>query len=73
MIESKVVVHITDAAQEQAYLDRSDPGAVDAVELGGVRTLLFVPMLKGGRTCWRVRGVSPRSPPLYRQTDSSRR
>jgi GAF domain-containing protein len=48
MVESKVVVHITDAAQEQAYLDRSDPGAVDAVELGGVRTLLFVPMLKEG-------------------------
>jgi adenylate cyclase len=48
MIESNAVVHITDAAQEQAYLDRSDPGAVDAVELGGVRTLLFVPMLKEG-------------------------
>ena len=28
------------------YIDRSDPGAVAAVELGGVRTILAVPMLK---------------------------
>jgi adenylate cyclase len=28
------------------YIDRSDPGAVAAVELGGVRTILAIPMLK---------------------------
>src|SRR5262249_25239051 len=34
-------------AVEQTYIE-GDPGAVTAVELGGVRTSLVVPMLKGG-------------------------
>jgi GAF domain-containing protein len=38
-------VHVDDFRAEQAYLDR-DPRAVAAVELGGIRTLLAVPMLK---------------------------
>ncbi len=45
MLGSKAVVHVTDLASEQAYADRI-PGTVAAVELGGVRTLLAVPMLK---------------------------
>ena len=36
--------HIADLAAEQAYTER-DPSAVAAVELGGIRTLLHVPML----------------------------
>ena len=40
------MVHVTDAAAEPSYVDRSDPGAVAVVELGGVRTALAVPMRK---------------------------
>jgi GAF domain-containing protein len=38
-------VHVTDLRMEQAYLERQ-PLAVAVVELGGVRTLVAVPMLK---------------------------
>src|SRR6266568_68916 len=38
-------VHVADLRAEQPYLDR-DPFVVTAVELGGIRTLLQVPMLK---------------------------
>ena len=39
------LVHVTDLAAEQAYAER-DPQTVAAVELGGIRTLLVVPMIK---------------------------
>jgi GAF domain-containing protein len=42
---TKQFVHVPDYAEEPAYKQR-DPGAVRLVELGGVRTLLVVPMLK---------------------------
>ena len=42
---SKQVVHILDYAEGAAYKQR-DPGAVEMVELAGVRTVLAVPMLK---------------------------
>ena len=45
ILETKTAIHI-DAATHQGYVDRSDAGAVTAVELGGVRTVLAVPMLK---------------------------
>jgi signal transduction histidine kinase len=45
LIRTKQVVHVTDLMAEQVYVERA-PGAVAAVELGGVRTLLVVPMLK---------------------------
>jgi GAF domain-containing protein len=45
MLETKTTIHI-DAATHQGYVDRSAPGAVTAVELGGVRTVLAVLMLK---------------------------
>ena len=44
MVATKAVTHIADLAAEQAYTER-DPSAVAAVELGGIRTLLTVPML----------------------------
>jgi GAF domain-containing protein len=47
MEKTKSVVHVADLAAEQSYIE-SDPGSVTAVELGGVRTVLVVPMLKGG-------------------------
>ena len=45
MVATKAVIHVADLAAEQAYIkDRVSP-AVAAVELGGVRTILAVPML----------------------------
>ncbi len=46
MVASKSVVHIADAAAERAYIEDREPGVVTAVELGGIRTLVAVPMLK---------------------------
>jgi class 3 adenylate cyclase len=46
MLASKGVVQIADLAAEPAYLDQRIPTTVAAVELGGVRTALLVPMLK---------------------------
>ena len=45
MMTTGTAIHV-DAATHQGYVDRSDPGAITAVELGGVRTVLAVPMLK---------------------------
>jgi two-component system, NtrC family, sensor kinase len=45
MIRTKTVVHVTDLAAESAYIEQREPGIVAAVEIGGVRTLLAVPML----------------------------
>ena len=45
MIANKTVVHAADMRAEKAYADR-DPYIVAGVELGGVRTVLMVPMLK---------------------------
>jgi signal transduction histidine kinase len=43
--ETRQPVHVTNFATERAYIERN-PAAVAAVELGGARTLLVVPMLK---------------------------
>jgi GAF domain-containing protein len=42
---TRQTIHVADLGTEQAYLDR-DPFVVSAVELGGIRTLVHVPMLK---------------------------
>jgi GAF domain-containing protein len=46
MIATKTVVHVANAAEQPGYTKERDPASVDAVELGGVRTALYVPMLK---------------------------
>jgi class 3 adenylate cyclase/putative methionine-R-sulfoxide reductase with GAF domain len=46
MVATKTVAHVADAAAEQPYIERSNPAFVAAVELGGARTALAVPMLK---------------------------
>jgi GAF domain-containing protein len=43
-IRTRQTVHVADMRAEQSYLDRN-PLSVAAVELGGIRTLIFVPML----------------------------
>jgi GAF domain-containing protein len=46
MIRSKKVVHLLDAAANETYTTLRDPTVVAAVELGGIRSALIVPMLK---------------------------
>jgi PAS domain S-box-containing protein len=46
LIATKRPVHIHDVAAENAYTDR-EPMRVQSVELGGIRTALVVPLLKG--------------------------
>ena len=46
MVATKRLVHVADAAAEEAYVEQREPGIAAAVELGGVRTALHVPMLK---------------------------
>ena len=46
MVATKGVVHVADLAADPGYIERRFPATVDAVELGGVRTVLAVPMLK---------------------------
>ena len=46
MVATKAVVHVVDAAKEPGYAEVRDAPSVAAVELGGVRTALYVPMLK---------------------------
>jgi two-component system, NtrC family, sensor kinase len=45
VVETLDIVHIADYRADRAYLD-GDPLAVAGVELGGIRTLLVVPMIK---------------------------
>ncbi len=45
VLQTKQAVQIKDASADQGYSER-DPMRVSAVELGGVRTILDVPMLK---------------------------
>jgi two-component system NtrC family sensor kinase len=46
MVTTKAAIHFADLAAEKAYIEKRDPAAVAGVELGGVRTVLAVPMLK---------------------------
>ena len=46
MVAAKKAVHIADLTTDRAYVERSNPATVAAVELGGVRTIMAVPMLK---------------------------
>jgi signal transduction histidine kinase len=46
MVRTKTVMHIADAADNPDYTERRDPSLIAAIELGGVRTYLGVPMMK---------------------------
>jgi two-component system, NtrC family, sensor kinase len=46
MVATKSAVQVTDLAADPDYVKRRSPFIVAAVELGGVRTVLAVPMLK---------------------------
>jgi GAF domain-containing protein len=48
MVAARTPMHVRDVMAEDAYLARRDSGAVAAVELGGARTVLSVPLLDEG-------------------------
>ena len=47
MLTTKTVVHVPDLSAQPAYTEQREPGIVTAVEVGHIRTALYVPMLKG--------------------------
>ena len=48
MFATKGPVRVADVRSEASYIERRDPSYVAAVELGGVRSYIAVPMLKEG-------------------------
>ena len=62
LVDTKKAVHIPDATAEQAYIERQ-PRYVTAVELGGFRSMIAVPMLKDGNLVGAV--------VIYRQETST--
>ena len=48
MVATKAVTHVADLAAEPGYTER-DPQFIAGIELGGIRTLLSIPMLKDDR------------------------
>ena len=48
MLADRTVAHIRDVTAEEVFLAQRDPMAISAVELGGIRTLLGVPLLSKG-------------------------
>jgi GAF domain-containing protein len=46
MVATKKLIHVADVATEPDYLEQRAPSFAAAVELGGIRTVLLVPMLK---------------------------
>jgi adenylate cyclase len=48
MMAEKTMAHINDITAEQVYIANLDPVAVSAVALGGIRTILGVPLLNKG-------------------------
>src|SRR5262249_3475768 len=43
---NRKAIHIADLAEHQDYIERNNEGMIAAVELGGIRTHVVVPMLK---------------------------
>ena len=46
MLAAKTVLHVHDLTADERYVNRRDPNIIAAVEQGGIRTFLGVPMLK---------------------------
>ena len=46
MLKVNAAIHVADLAQDERYIQKRDPEVVAAVELGGIRTFVAVPMLK---------------------------
>jgi GAF domain-containing protein len=48
MVADKTPAHVSDLTAEEVYIAQLDPVAVSAATLGGIRTLLGVPLLRKG-------------------------
>jgi two-component system NtrC family sensor kinase len=46
LVAAKKLIHFADLAAEPTYVEQRNPAVVAAVELGGVRAVLLVPLLK---------------------------
>ena len=66
--ETRQPVHIVDVMADPAYVE-GEPILVAAVNLGGFRTILNVPMLKDKRADRRLRHLPPGGAPVHRQAD----
>jgi GAF domain-containing protein len=53
LLDTRQPVQITDLSATQPYSDR-DPLTVAGIELGGIKTLLHIPLLKGGEVIGRI-------------------
>ena len=72
LLATKAVVHIADATTMTGYVERSIPGLVAAVDLAGIRSHLFVPMLQEDELIGAIHCLPSGSPPFYRQADRPR-
>ena len=68
MAKSKRAVQVADTTADRAYLER-DPDRIAAAELGGYRTVLGVPMLKGQRADRRYQYLPSRVRAVFRQAN----
>jgi GAF domain-containing protein len=66
MVADKTLVHISDIKAEQVYVEQLDPVAVSAVAVGGIRTLLGVPLLNKGEM---IGAFFLSRPAIHRQAD----
>src|ERR1700726_2490671 len=46
MLKANAAIHVAYLARDERYIQKRDPEVVAAVELGGIRTFVAVPMLK---------------------------
>ena len=61
IVETKAVLHFADLAAQPAYAERK-PMAVAAVEVGGIRTFVAVPMLKESNLIGTLATSTPNGP-----------
>src|SRR5262249_11813034 len=59
--------HVIDAATTKEYIERSDPGVIAAVELGGVRTFLALPILRDNELIGSFSLYPPKGRPFTAQ------
>ena len=67
MLATKAPIQVADAKQQPGYLNRSNSANVMAVELGGIRTVLAVPMFKDDELIGSFTRSSPGSSPISKQ------
>jgi hypothetical protein len=69
MLATKRVVHVSDLAAQPAYIEQREPGIVAAVEIGRVRTALYVPKAQRKRTDRCNPPIARRGSSLHREAN----